>query len=113
MVMKITIMILMIVLLLVLLLIIMIIIIIIIILISIYRSSRSAAPRAAFPARSSGPRESIEVRVMIIWYDSYYYIITGESARVVLGDIPQKGVVRRSLDSCLLLSSFFARSPPL
>ena len=42
-------------------------------------------------------RESIEVR---------------ESARVVLGDSPQKGVVRCSLDSCLLLSSFFASSPP-
>ena len=45
----------------------------------------------------AGSRESIEVR---------------ESARGVIGDIPKKGVVRYSLDSCLLLSSFFAWSPP-
>ena len=38
-------------------------------------------------------RQSIEVR---------------ESTRVVLEDIPKKEVVRCSLDSCLLLSSFFA-----
>ena len=31
-----------------------------------------------------------------------------ESTKVVLGDIPQKGVVQCSLDSCLLLSSFLA-----
>ena len=37
----------------------------------------------------------------------------GESTRVVLGDIQNKGVVQCSLDSCLLLSSFFARSPLL
>ena len=36
-----------------------------------------------------------------------------ESTRVVLGDIPQTGLVQYSLDSCLLLSSFFARSPPV
>ena len=31
-----------------------------------------------------------------------------ESTGVDLGDIPKKGVVRCSLDSCLLLSLFFA-----
>ena len=36
-----------------------------------------------------------------------------ESARVVSGDVPQKGVAWCSLDSRLLLSSLFARSPPL
>ena len=45
----------------------------------------------------------------------YIYICisieVGESTRVVLGDIPQNGLARCSLDSRLLLSSFFARSP--
>ena len=51
---------------------------------------RGAAASATGSARS---RESTEVR---------------ESTRVVLGNIRQKGVARCSLDSCLLLSSFFA-----
>ena len=36
-----------------------------------------------------------------------------ESARVVVRGYLRKGSVRCSLDSCLLLSSFFVRSPPL
>ena len=36
-----------------------------------------------------------------------------ESPRVVSGDIPKNRVVLCSLDSCLLLSSFFAWSTPL
>ena len=53
-------------------------------------------PRRSDPCSCLGQvctRESIAVR---------------ESTRVVLGDIPKKGVVRCSLDSCLLLSSIFA-----
>ena len=60
------------------------------------RWSPGSASRATASAR--GARESIEVR---------------ESTTVVLGDIQNKRVVRCSLDSCLSLSSFFARSAPL
>ena len=52
-------------------------------------------PRPPTGRRTS--RESIEVR---------------ESARVALEDINEKGVVRCSLDSCLLLSSFSGESTP-
>ena len=47
-----------------------------------------------------------------LWYILLESIEVRESTRVVLWDIQQRGVVRCSLDSCLLLSSFFAWSPP-
>ena len=61
------------------------------------KQEAAAAQHAATQAPPPD-RESMEVR---------------ESTRVVSGGIPQKGVVWCSLDSCLLLSSFFAWPPPL
>ena len=57
------------------------------------RRARGSAAAENRKRASVTHRESIKVR---------------ESTRVVLGDIQKKGVARCSLDSCLLLSSFFA-----